>query len=173
MILPVIRQVGLAIALTFRSQDAPRAYALLIGLGSVATAFYLVMLPSSAVGGFSLVALHYLTPAFALAAAVLGYGFALAIAINIGAFSRRSRSAEAAGLGGLLAAVLPGSLCCTSLIPTVLAALGFSATTIIGTTGKIQSIFALYENAFIAASVAGVVLSIVLAARNRVTACAI
>jgi hypothetical protein len=170
---PVIRQVGTAIALTVQGPGAAKAYALFFSLGSMATAFYLVMLPSSAVGGFSLAALRYLTPTFALAAAVLGYGFALAITINVGAFSQRSRSAEVAGFGGLLAALLPGSLCCTSLVPTALAALGASATTIIGTTGKIQSVFALYENAFIAASLAGVGLSIVLAASNRVASCSI
>ncbi|GAC1421517.1 MAG: hypothetical protein NVSMB5_14770 [Candidatus Velthaea sp.] len=163
----------MAVSLTFSGKGAAGAYALLLGLGTTATAFYLVMLPSSAVGGFSLAALRYLTFPLALAAAVLGYGFALAIAINLGAFANRSRSAEVAGLGGLLAAILPGSLCCTSLVPTILATLGASATTVLGTTGKIQSIFALYEGAFIAASIAGVVLSIVLAARNRVAACAI
>jgi hypothetical protein len=169
----VIRQVPMGVAMTFRGKGTNRAYAIFLGLGSSATAFYLIMLPSSSAGGFSPAALRYLTPPLALAAAVLGYGFALAIAINIGAFSRRSRSAEAVGLGGLLAAILPGSLCCTSLVPTLLATLGASATTIIGTTGKIQSIFALHESAFIAASIAGVILSVVLAARNRVTSCAI
>lgn len=173
MISVVISQVSTALAMTFRGSGAGRAYALLFGLGTTATAFYLVMLPSSSTGGFSLEALRYLTVPFALAAIVLGFGFALAIAINLGAFSQRSRSAEAVGLGGLLAAVLPGSLCCTSLVPTALAALGASATTVLGTTGRIQSIFALHENAFIAVSIAGVILSVVLAARNRVASCAI
>ena len=173
MIDPVIRQVAAAIALTFHGKSAALAYALLFGLGTIATAFYLVMLPSSSVGGLSLVALRYLTIPLALAAIVLGYGFALALAINLGAFSQRSRTAEVAGVGGLLAAILPGSLCCTSLVPTALAAFGASATTVLGTTGKIQSIFAQYESAFIVASIFGVLLSIVLAARNRVSACAI
>lgn len=173
MIWPVIRQVASAIRVTFQGKGAPLAYGLLLGLGTLATAFYLVMLPSSSVGGFSLVALQYLTVPLAFAAFVLGYGFALAIAINLGAFSQRSRTAEVAGIGGLLAAILPGSLCCTSLVPTALATLGASATTVLGTTGKIQSIFARYEDVFILVSIAGVMLSIVLAARNRVSACAI
>jgi hypothetical protein len=167
----MFRQVTSALTLTFGSPDSRRSYAIALGLGTVATAFYLVMLPSSAVGGFSLAAVHYLTAPFALAAAALGYGFALAIAINVGGFSRQRRGAEIIGLGGLLTAVLPGSLCCSSLVPTLLATLGASAPTILGTTGKIQSIFALYEWAFIGASIAGVALSILLAARNRVAAC--
>ena len=173
MIRCMIRQVISAIDLTFHGERASLAYGIVFGLGSIATAFYLVMLPSSAVGGLSLLALHYLTIPLAIAAFILGYGFALAIAINLGAFSQRSRTAEVAGVGGLLAAILPGSLCCTSLVPTALAAFGASATTVLGTTGKIQSLFARYESAFIVASIAGVLVSVVLAARNRVSACAI
>jgi hypothetical protein len=169
----MIRQAGSAFALTFRGPGAPLAYAITFGLGTALTAFYLVMLPSSAVGGFSLVALRYLTPALSLSAASLGYGFALTIAINAGSSAQRSRTAEAAGIGGLLAAILPGSLCCTSIVPSALAALGASVPTVLGTTGKIQSIFGLYESAFIAASIAGVALSIVLAAHNRVSHCAL
>ncbi len=161
------------ISLTFTGSRRGRAYAITLGLGSVITAFYLVMLPSSAVGGFSLIALHYLTPPLALAAAALGYGFALALALNEGALTQRSRAAGAVGIGGLLAAVLPGSLCCTSVIPSLLAALGASVPTVLGTTGKIASIFAVYENVFIAASLAGVGLSIVLAARTCATSCTI
>ncbi|GAC1656607.1 MAG: hypothetical protein NVS4B3_22430 [Gemmatimonadaceae bacterium] len=169
----VIRQVAHAIAVTFRGPTAVRALAILLGLGSIATAFYLIMLPSSAVGGFSLMALRYLTPTLAIAAATLGYGFALAIAINVGALRRRSHAAEAAGVGGLIASALPGSLCCTSIVPTVLATLGASTPTILGTTGKIQSVFALHEGAFIIASIVGVLLSIVLAAYNRTAVCSI
>ncbi len=169
----MIRQLGVALTLTFRGPGAPLAYAITFGLGTVITAFYLVMLPSSSVGGFSLTAVQYLTPALALAAAALGYGFALMIAINISSLAQRSRTAEAAGLAGLLAAVLPGSLCCTSVVPSLLAAFGASVSTVIGTTGKIQSVFGLYEDEFIAASVVGVALSVILAARNRVAHCSL
>ncbi len=167
----MIRQVSQAIGLTFHGPEAMRSYTITLGLGTGLTGFYLIMLPSSAVGGFSPIALHYLTPTLALAAAALGYGFALAIAVNVGSFTQRSRTAEVAGIGGLLAGILPGSLCCTSIVPSLLAAFGASAPAVLGTTGKIQSIFALHENAFIAASVAGVALSVILAARNRVSSC--
>lgn len=169
----MVRQVRTALYLTFTGPPGFRSYAVLFGLGSAATAFYLIMLPSSAVGGFSFAAVRYLTPGLALAAAALGYGFALAVAINVGALSRRSRSAEVVGVGGLLASILPGSLCCTSLIPSLLAALGASTPTILGTTGRLQSIFALHEGAFIAASIVAVALSIVLAAVNRTATCAL
>jgi hypothetical protein len=165
----VVRGIGLA----FAGSRRWRSYAIALGLGTPLTAFYLVMLPSSAVGGFSLVALRYLTPGLALAAAALGYGFALTIAINVSALTQRSRAAGVVGIGGLLAATLPGSLCCTSVIPSLLAAFGASVPTILGTTGKIASVFAVYESAFIAASIAGVVLSIVLAARSSAASCSL
>src|SRR5579875_2604537 len=117
-------QVLRGIALTYAGPRRGRAYGITLGLGTALTAFYLVMLPSSRVGGFS-----------------------------------------------LLAAVLPGSLCCTSIIPSLLAVFGASVPTILGTTGKIASVFALYEGVFIAASLAGVALSIVLAARSRAAHC--
>jgi hypothetical protein len=166
-------QVFRGISLTFGGPRRSRAYGIALGLGSVITAFYLIMLPSSAVGGFSLIALHYLTPLFALAAAALGYGFALALAINASALAQRSRSAGVVGVGGLLAAVLPGSLCCTPIIPSLLAAFGASVPTVLGTTGKIASVFARYEGAFIAASIAGVALSIILAARSCAASCSL
>jgi hypothetical protein len=166
-------QVFAGIGLAFAGRARIRSLTITLVLGSLLAAFYLVMLPSSAVGGFSLLALHYLTPLLALAAIVLGYGFALTVAINASAFVQRSRSSGMLGAGGLLAAILPGSLCCTSVVPSLLAALGASTPTILGTTGKIQSVFANYESAFIGASVAAVVLSIVLAARNHAQSCSI
>lgn len=139
----MISQVGSAIALTFRGPGARLAYAITFGLVTAITAFYLVMLPSSAVGGFSLIALRYLTTSLGLAAFALGYGFALTIAINVSSIAQRNRAAEVVGIGGLLAAILPGSLCCTSIVPSLLAAFGASVPTVLGTTGKIQSVFAL------------------------------
>ena len=164
-------RVARGIALAFEGKQRKHSAAITLGFGTLITAFYLVMLPSSAVGGFTLIALHYLTPFLALAAIALGYGFALTIAINVSAVAQRSRASGAVGIGGLLAAVLPGSLCCTSVVPSLLAALGASTPTILGTTGKIQSIFATYEGAFIAASLVGVALSIVLAARSCGSSC--
>ncbi|GAC1403122.1 MAG: hypothetical protein NVSMB64_04210 [Candidatus Velthaea sp.] len=169
----MIRQVKTALDLTFRGPGSRRAFAILGGAGTAATTFYLFMLPSPAVGGLSPIALRYLTPFLAIAAVTLGFGFALAIAINVGALAQRRASAEIVGIGGLLASVLPGSLCCTSVVPSLLALLGLSSTSIIGTTGRIQSIFVLHENEFIVASVAAVLLSVYLAARNRTAGCKI
>ena len=144
---------------------------LILALGGVvATAFYLVMLPSPSVGGFSLIALRYLTPGLALVAVLLGFGLSATLAINITALGT-SASSNAAGLGGFIASVLPGSLCCTSVIPSLLALAGASAPSILTSTGKIQSIFALHETMFLALSVVGVITSVFLAARSAASNC--
>jgi hypothetical protein len=166
-----MRQVATGIALTFAGPQKWSSCAITLGFGTVITVFYLVMLPSLAVGSFSLITLRYLTPSLALAAAALGYGFAATIAINVSSLAQRSRTADITGVGALLGALLPGSLCCTSIVPSLLAAFGASVSTVLGTTGKIQSAFARFEGAFIAASIAGVALSVVLAARSRAASC--
>ena len=128
------------------------------------------MLPSPAVGGFSPVALRYLTPPLAVLAVALGFGLGATLAINLTAV-KKSGTSGAVGFAGVISSVLPGSLCCTSVVPSLLALAGSSASSIIGSTGKIQSIFALHENAFLLASLAGIILSVVLAARNAASRC--
>ncbi|GAC1389542.1 MAG: hypothetical protein NVSMB31_05620 [Vulcanimicrobiaceae bacterium] len=166
----VIGQAFQGFSVTFDGPRKVRAVLILTLGGMVATAFYLFMLPSPSVGGFSLIALQYLTPGLALIAALLGFGLSATLAINITAFSM-SASSNAAGLGGFIASVLPGSLCCTSVVPSLLALAGASAPSIITSTGKIQSIFALHETTFLVLSVVGVITSVFLAARNAASRC--
>ncbi len=99
----MVRQVATALSLTFRGRGSGRAYVIVATLGTGVTVLYLFMLPSPAVGGSSRVALRYLTPSRGAAAAVLRFGFALAVAINAGAIAERRHTAEAIGIGGLVA----------------------------------------------------------------------
>jgi len=161
---------GLKIA--FLGPQKGRAWTILLVAGTLATVFYLFMLPSPAVGGFSAAALRYLTPQLAALAFFLGFGLAATLAINLTALTK-SAGSGVAGFAGILSSVLPGSLCCTSVVPSLLALAGASATSIIGSTGKIQSIFALHENAFLLVSLAGVIFSVALAARNAGSGCAL
>lgn len=172
MMAAMIRQVESALTATFRGPRSIRAYVIFLGVGVLATAFELIALPSPAVGGLSFSALRFLTPWLAAAAAFIGFGFGLSLALNADVTVGR-RTSRAAGVGGMLASVLPGSLCCTSIVPSLLAALGASAPTVLGTTGKIQAIFALHEDAFLAASLAGVALSLGLAISSRAATCRI
>ncbi len=168
----VFGQVAQGFAVTFSGPPKFRAFAILFIVGAGATIFYLFMLPSPAVGGLSAAALHYLTPLLVILAILLGFGLSATLAINLTAL-KKSTSSRAVGVMGVLSSVLPGSLCCTSIVPSMLALAGASAPSIIGSTGKIQSVFALHENGFLLASLAGVVLSVALAARNASSSCII
>jgi len=168
----MVGQVARGFNLTFTGSRKSGALLILLVGGAAATTFYLFLLPSPAVGGISPMAFHYLTPPLTVLAILFGFGLSATLAINFSAL-KRSKAAGVAGLGGLLTSVLPASLCCTSAVPSLLALAGASASTIIGSTGKIQSIFALHENVFLGASLAGVFLAVILAAGNAAAGCAV
>jgi len=168
----MVGQVARGFSLTFTGSRKTGALLMLFVGGAGATTFYLFLLPSPAVGGISPVALHYLTPPLTMLAILFGFGLSATLALNFSAV-KRSKASGAAGLGGLLTSVLPASLCCTSVVPSLLALAGASAPTIIGSTGKIQSIFALHENVFLGASLTAVLVAVVLAARNAASSCGV
>ncbi len=150
----------------------PRSSALLVRIGGSALAFfYAIALPAERYGAFALGALAYLTPGEAIAAIAIGYGTTLAIAINLR--SNAGRGSDALTFGGALAALLPSSLCCTTLIPSALAALGASAPVVLHVTWRFQGFFAAYSNAFVAFAVLAVLAALWLAARSSQNACAI
>ncbi len=91
---------------------------------------------------------------------------ALTLLMNTFAFVNRTALSGKAGFGAVLAAIIPSSLCCTSVIPAILAAFGVSATTVIGVTGELQGPFATYETLFIALSIGLLLLSILLVSKN-------
>lgn len=90
----------------------------------------------------------------------------LSLVVNAFAFANGASTSGKAGFGAVVAAILPGSLCCTSVIPVILAAFGASTSTIIGVTGTIQGPLATYEVLFIISSIALLALSVLLVTRN-------
>ncbi len=103
----------------------------------------------------------------------IGALLALSITMNAFAFMNGTASSRKLGAGAVIAAIIPGSLCCTSVIPAILAALGASTSTIIGTTGALQGPFATYEPEFIAASIGMLLLSIFLVSKSIQKCCAV
>ena len=97
-------------------------------------------------------------------AALIGILLSLSIAINAFAFSNSVKMSTKSGLGAAIAIAIPGALCCTSVIPALLAAIGASTSTIIGVTGKLQGPFATYEIPIILASAALLVISVLMEA---------
>ena len=162
------------VAQALRSACTPPALArsalLLVLVGAPLTTFYLIALPAERFGALAWGALQFLTPGDAIAAVIIGVGVPLSIALNLAA--RRARATQTTlTFGGVIAALLPSSLCCTTLIPSALAALGASAPVIMHVSGKFQGFFAQYAPAFIGFAVAAVLFSLWLAARNLAASC--
>lgn len=147
-----------------------RSALLLLLIGVPLTIFYLVALPAERFGALAWGALQFLTPGDALAAVLIGLGVPASIALNLAA--QRARATQATlTFGGVIAALLPSSLCCTTLIPSALAALGASAPAIMHVSGRFQGFFARYAAVFIGFAVAAVLFSLWLAASNLVAGC--
>ncbi len=106
-----------------------------------------------------------------VASASISILFALSVAMSVFAFTRNSAPAGRLGLGAAITAVIPSSLCCTTLIPSILAALGASTSTIISASGTLQGPFATYETPLIAISIALLFLSVTLTSRSIASCC--
>lgn len=147
-----------------------RSALLVLIVGAPLTVFYLIALPAERFGAFAWGALQFLTPGDALAAVLLGLGVPASFALNLAAQKARATQTSLT-FGGVIAALLPSSLCCTTLIPSALAALGASAPAIMHTSGRFQGFFAQYSAAFIGFAVAAVLFSLWLAASNLAGGC--
>ena len=147
-----------------------RSLLFLTVLGVPLTLFYCIALPAERFGALGWGALQFLTVGEALAAGILGFGVALSIALNLAA-QRVRASQTSLTVGGLVAALLPSSLCCTTLIPSALATLGASAPAVLHLSGRFQGFFAQFSPFFLAFAVATVVFSAWLAANNLVARC--
>jgi hypothetical protein len=159
-----------ALRAAFSPPALVRSALLIVLIGAPLTVFYLVALPAERFGALAWGALQFLTPGDAIAAAIIGVGVPLSIALNIAA--QRARAAQTTlTFGGVIAALLPSSLCCTTLIPSALAAVGASAPAIMHVSGKFQGFFAQYAAAFIGFAVAAVLFSLWLAAANLAAGC--
>lgn len=161
-----------AFALASSLAARARSLAVLSLVGIPLTIFYLVALPAERYGAFSFGALAFLNAGDVLAAVVLGIGVGGTIALNM-ASQRRQAGQAPLTASGVLAALLPSSLCCTSLIPSVLAAAGASAPEVLQVTGRFQAFFAVYAASFIGFAVFAVAASLWLAAFNLTGSCAI
>lgn len=156
--------------LAFTPPALTRSALLMLIIGVPLTVFYFVALPAERFGALALGALQLLTPGDAAAAVLIGFGVPASIALNLAA--RRARATQATlTFGGVIAALLPSSLCCTTLIPSALAALGASAPAIMHVSGRFQGFFAQYAAAFIGFAVAAVLFSLWLAAGNLAAGC--
>lgn len=118
---------------------------------------YTILLPFDYTQRFSPANWRYLTAGMATWSVTLGLGLAFVLTVQVFAMRRvaaaRTRSAAAGGLA-FVASLLPSFLCCSPLVPTLLAVLGVSATGALGATGSlsVQYFFATHQTAFLAGS---------------------
>lgn len=128
-------------------------------LSAAITAAYSITLPFAFTQRLSLRNWQFLTPRLLGFAIALGIGMAFLLMVQVYAFRRAAAARRATGdkaLSGfaLVMSLLPTFLCCTPVIPTVLATFGLSAISVYSTTRSLQRFFEIHQTAFIAASLA-------------------
>ena len=124
---------------------------------------YTVLLPFAYTQRVELANWDYLTLGMLIWAVLLGIGMSLVVSIQIYAMRKIVvRRAAAGSLSGaaLVASLLPSFLCCTPVIPTLLAFIGVGGMSLYDTTGALQHFFATNQTWFLGGSAALLVLSI-------------
>ncbi|MCI4352980.1 MAG: hypothetical protein L3K14_06290 [Thermoplasmata archaeon] len=126
-----------------------------VGLAVLTGFAYALLLPGLLLGSFELVALHFLTWTQAVFAVAMGLLIPMVVLLNVYLWRHpacvvsttgpRGRSAAS----GALLGILPNALCCSPVLPTLVAvfAAGGSAVAI---TAPLQYFFATYEAPFYA-----------------------
>lgn len=130
----------------------PRAYRYLaLAVFLLALGLYLFTLPATFTGGvIGLVSLRYLNVELIVFSVTLALLLSVVITLNLYGFHTSLRR-QGAGLsvGAVVSSLVPSGLCCTSLLPSALAALGASTPEVFGLTGRIQGTIARYEVVFL------------------------
>ncbi|MCL5976220.1 MAG: hypothetical protein M1580_01320 [Candidatus Parvarchaeota archaeon] len=108
-----------------------------------------------------------------LSSFVISFLISLVITMNVYSYKLKAKTSKKLTLSSIVGAILPSSLCCTSVIPSLLAVLGFSTSFIVGNTGKIQSIFSVYGPLFIAAGAAIAYFGLIQITKNINASCKI
>ncbi len=137
-----------------------RNRALLAAVAAAITFAYTILLPYDYTQRLSLANWAFLTPGLLAWSLVLGAGMAFLVVVQVHA-TRRAVAARTGAVGGLafIASLLPSFLCCTPIIPTLLAFAGLSAVSLYSTTGALQHFFAVHQTSFLAGSLAVLVLA--------------
>lgn len=121
-----------------------------IALTAVISILYTILLPFGFTQRFSFANWQYLDPYLSAWSVLMGAGMSLVIVLQIHSM-RRIRSTQTSVIGGFafIGSILPSFLCCTPIIPTLLAFIGLSTVSIYGTTGTLQHFFAVNQTAFL------------------------
>jgi len=136
---------------------SPGRLAGFVTVAAVVAFLYSLLLPFDYTQRFELANWHYLNAGLLAWSIVLGAGMGLVLSVQVYTMRRIARARAAAGTAGgvaFVASLLPSFLCCTPIVPTVLAFVGVSGVGLYGTTGTLQHFFAVHQTQFLAASLA-------------------
>lgn len=128
-----------------------------LGAAGVVTFFYTLLLPFNYTQRFELANWHYLDARLLIWAIVLGLFMGLVVSVQVYAMRKVVATHAASSTAGGVAFVvslLPSFLCCTPVVPSVLAFIGVSGVGLYTTTGTLQHFFAVHQSEFLAASLA-------------------
>ncbi len=126
-----------------------------LAASGVVAFFYTLLLPFDYTQRFELANWDYLDAYLLTWAIVLGLAMGLVLSVQVYAMRRIAAARAASGAAGGLAFVvslLPSFLCCTPIVPSVLAFVGVSGVGLYTTTGSLQHFFAVHQTEFLSAS---------------------
>ncbi len=133
-----------------------RSQVLFVVLAAVIAAGYSVLLPFAFTQRLTLANWQFLTTRLLAFAVLLAVGMAVVLTVQVYAVRRAAAARRAGGttLSGaaFVLSLAPTLLCCTPVIPTVLAAFGLSAVSVYTMTGSLQRFFAVHQTALFAVS---------------------
>jgi hypothetical protein len=135
----------------------PGRIAGLLVVAAVVAFFYTLLLPFNYTQRFELANWDYLSSYLLTWAIVLGLAMGLVLSVQVYAMRRIAAARAASGAAGgvaFVASLLPSFLCCTPIVPSVLAFVGVSGVGLYTTTGTLQHFFAVNQTEFFAASLA-------------------
>ena len=126
-----------------------------LAAAGVVTFAYTLLLPFDYTQRFELANWDYLDARLLAWAIVLGLFMGLVVSVQVYAMRKVVAARTASGaVGGVafVVSLLPSFLCCTPIIPSVLAFVGVSGVGLYTTTGTLQHFFAVHQNELLAAS---------------------
>lgn len=144
-----------------------RSYqALAAGLGAGLTLMYMVLLPSLLLGKITLQALRYITPVEMAFSVLMGSTLSLVVVMNIYALRRARACSRKVVALSIVTSIVPNSLCCTAIIPTVIGFLAVSTSVLFTVSPAIQAFLARYATGFYSLSLVSLLYSLRLISKD-------
>ena len=121
--------------------DDRRYVFLLVLLSIISTAIYLVLLPSLPNGTINPMFIKFITPIQIIFSLIFGIMIVLTITLNIYAAKLKIHTSKGGPAAGVLIGTLVNALCCTPIIPSILAFGGASTPVLFAYSPHIQAFF--------------------------------